>query len=345
MCDPERERIMAKPPIFGTSSQTSGFEEMQRAFDRTNIANTTPGFPIRAADIARQVAEASNVPRYVTEALDPLRGLYPVTTASRPGEPSLSTSSIVDDASRRATGLLGSEVFTSAITASDIARQANQASTTLNTYIPTSSVFDEASRRATGLLGPEVFASAIAASDIARQANQASTILNTYMPTSSVVDEASRRAVGLLGSEVFAAPITASDIARQASQVSANLYPGLASSAFETASRPVAGAVNLASASFAATAPAVADDASGRSVAQQVRAVEAPVPIRSAADLGRQIRAARDRLGLSQQIFADMAGVGRRFVSELEAGKPTLELGKVLAACQAAGIDLQSRSR
>lgn len=63
------------------------------------------------------------------------------------------------------------------------------------------------------------------------------------------------------------------------------------------------------------------------------------------ADLGHLVRAARKRLKLSQQEFGDLAGVGRRFVSELEAGKPTLEIGKVLACAAAAGIDLGASER
>jgi y4mF family transcriptional regulator len=48
---------------------------------------------------------------------------------------------------------------------------------------------------------------------------------------------------------------------------------------------------------------------------------------------------------LSQQQFADLAGVGRRFISELENGKPTLELGLVLQVCKAAGIDVVAKRR
>ncbi|WP_210243835.1 helix-turn-helix transcriptional regulator [Mesorhizobium sp. B2-1-3A] len=65
--------------------------------------------------------------------------------------------------------------------------------------------------------------------------------------------------------------------------------------------------------------------------------------ITSPADLGRLVRAARKRRDFSQQQFADLAGVGRRFLSELENGKPTLELGKVLKVAGAAGITLFAR--
>ncbi|WP_082221879.1 helix-turn-helix transcriptional regulator [Mesorhizobium loti] len=67
--------------------------------------------------------------------------------------------------------------------------------------------------------------------------------------------------------------------------------------------------------------------------------------IASSADLGRLVRKVREGRGLSQQEFADLAGVGRRFLSELENGKLTLELGKVLKVVNAAGIALLARER
>lgn len=70
-----------------------------------------------------------------------------------------------------------------------------------------------------------------------------------------------------------------------------------------------------------------------------------PHTIDNAATLGRTIRARRTSLGFSQQRIADLAGVGRRFISELEAGKPSLEFDRVLHCCAALGIDLFARSR
>ena len=69
------------------------------------------------------------------------------------------------------------------------------------------------------------------------------------------------------------------------------------------------------------------------------------VKIASVAEIGALVRDARRRQGLTQQRFADLAGVGRRFVSELETGKPTLEAGRVLQCCATAGIDLFARPR
>lgn len=67
--------------------------------------------------------------------------------------------------------------------------------------------------------------------------------------------------------------------------------------------------------------------------------------ITSARDLGRLVRQARKRRKLSQQAFADLVGVGRRFISELEKGKPTLEIGKVLQVAAATGINVLARHR
>ena len=67
--------------------------------------------------------------------------------------------------------------------------------------------------------------------------------------------------------------------------------------------------------------------------------------IASPEDLGLLIRRIRERRKLSQQSFADLANVGRRFVSELENGKPTLELGKVLKVAHAAGVSVFARGR
>jgi HTH-type transcriptional regulator/antitoxin HipB len=68
-------------------------------------------------------------------------------------------------------------------------------------------------------------------------------------------------------------------------------------------------------------------------------------PVMSSSDLGNLVRKAREDRKLSQQSFADLAGVGRRFVSELENGKATLELGKVLKVAHAAGISLFAMPR
>jgi HTH-type transcriptional regulator/antitoxin HipB len=62
-----------------------------------------------------------------------------------------------------------------------------------------------------------------------------------------------------------------------------------------------------------------------------------PTPIDSPVTLGVTVQAARKRLGLTQPQLALAAGVGVRFVVELEAGKPTLRLEKVLNVLHALG--------
>ena len=58
------------------------------------------------------------------------------------------------------------------------------------------------------------------------------------------------------------------------------------------------------------------------------------------AALGAVARAARKQLGLTQPQLALAAGVGVRFVVELEAGKPTLRLEHILRVLHALGGNL-----
>lgn len=69
------------------------------------------------------------------------------------------------------------------------------------------------------------------------------------------------------------------------------------------------------------------------------------IRIATAVELGAFVRAVRKRRKITQAEFADLAGVGRRFLIELEQGKPRLELGKVLTVLNAAGIDLIVQER
>ncbi|MBM5571571.1 MULTISPECIES: helix-turn-helix transcriptional regulator [Deefgea] len=57
--------------------------------------------------------------------------------------------------------------------------------------------------------------------------------------------------------------------------------------------------------------------------------------------LGSAIRSARKQLGLTQPQLALAAGVGVRFIVDLEAGKPTLRLETVLRVIDALGGTLQ----
>ncbi|WP_347889068.1 helix-turn-helix transcriptional regulator [Nitrosomonas europaea] len=63
--------------------------------------------------------------------------------------------------------------------------------------------------------------------------------------------------------------------------------------------------------------------------------------IRTTEQLGDALRAARKQLGLTQPQLALAAGVGVRFIVDLEAGKPTLRLENVLRVIDALGGALQ----
>ena len=56
-------------------------------------------------------------------------------------------------------------------------------------------------------------------------------------------------------------------------------------------------------------------------------------------DLASTIKATRRAFKLKQADLAAAAGVGTRFVVDLEAGKPTVQLGKTLAVLEALGLE------
>lgn len=61
--------------------------------------------------------------------------------------------------------------------------------------------------------------------------------------------------------------------------------------------------------------------------------------------LGNLIRAQRRKQGLILQDVSNHAGFGVRFISEIERGKGTAEIGKVLELCMLMGIDLVAKFR
>jgi y4mF family transcriptional regulator len=60
--------------------------------------------------------------------------------------------------------------------------------------------------------------------------------------------------------------------------------------------------------------------------------------IDSTEELGRYIRKVRKQLGVTQKDLALTAGIGLRFIIELENGKPTCQIGKILQVLQVLGI-------
>jgi len=56
--------------------------------------------------------------------------------------------------------------------------------------------------------------------------------------------------------------------------------------------------------------------------------------------LGKYIRVRRKQQGATQAEFASLCGVGVRFISDLENGKPTIELGKTLQVVKCLGLEV-----
>ena len=64
------------------------------------------------------------------------------------------------------------------------------------------------------------------------------------------------------------------------------------------------------------------------------------IPISNTADLGHVIRAARKAQGLRLDDAAAFAGVGTVFAGDVERGKPTVQLGRVLRLLEQLGLRL-----
>jgi y4mF family transcriptional regulator len=212
-----------------------------------------------------------------------------------------------------------------------------------------------AARQASSLLNQpaSVLRTGAVATEALSAARQASALLNqpaSVLRTGAVATEAlsaARQASTLLNQ-----PTTASEILRQARQASNPLYhpSTLRTGDKLTEALRTSRAIGQTPRAPQPSAPP-AEPPSRRLVraGAESRPVSggstAPQVIRTVADLGQQVRAARRAMKLNQQRFGDLAGVGRRFVSELEAGKPSLEMGRVLACCAAAGVDVLAQPR
>ena len=66
--------------------------------------------------------------------------------------------------------------------------------------------------------------------------------------------------------------------------------------------------------------------------------------INNAKDFGYAVRATRKEAGLSQAQLAQRCGCSQRFVSELERGKPTAELGRALRLLAELGVPVVAGS-
>jgi len=67
--------------------------------------------------------------------------------------------------------------------------------------------------------------------------------------------------------------------------------------------------------------------------------------VRNVGDIGGAIRAKRTAIGMRQEQLAALAGVGPRFLSEIENGKESAEVGKVLHVLLRLGLEVSIRPR
>lgn len=65
----------------------------------------------------------------------------------------------------------------------------------------------------------------------------------------------------------------------------------------------------------------------------------------STADLGKIIKLERKRQGITIEKLASLTNIGTRFISELERGKQTAEIGKTLLIINALGIIVTMEKR
>lgn len=67
--------------------------------------------------------------------------------------------------------------------------------------------------------------------------------------------------------------------------------------------------------------------------------------VRTAAELGELVRAERARQALRQVDVAGLGNTGNRFIVELENGKPTVQLQKVLDLLDLLGLEVVIRPK
>ncbi|APX91973.1 transcriptional regulator [Halomonas sp. 1513] len=76
---------------------------------------------------------------------------------------------------------------------------------------------------------------------------------------------------------------------------------------------------------------------------------DVPLPqaatIRHSEELGKLVRQLRAEQGLLQIDLAGLAGTGNRFIVDLERGKPTLQLQKVLDVLDLMGLEVVVRRK
>lgn len=61
--------------------------------------------------------------------------------------------------------------------------------------------------------------------------------------------------------------------------------------------------------------------------------------------IAEAVKEARKRQGLSQDDLAGLTNVGRRFIGDLEKGKETAQIGKVIEILQGLGLSIDISSK
>ena len=67
--------------------------------------------------------------------------------------------------------------------------------------------------------------------------------------------------------------------------------------------------------------------------------------ITSADDFGKVIQQQRKRRGYTQAYLAEVTGFSTSFISDLENGKPTAEIGKAIFLANLLGLDVEMKAR
>lgn len=62
--------------------------------------------------------------------------------------------------------------------------------------------------------------------------------------------------------------------------------------------------------------------------------------IETTADIGQAVRRKRKEQGILQEKAAGLSGVGTKFLSQLENGKETAEIGKILQVLRTLGLEV-----
>jgi HTH-type transcriptional regulator / antitoxin HipB len=70
-----------------------------------------------------------------------------------------------------------------------------------------------------------------------------------------------------------------------------------------------------------------------------------PVVLRTATDVGQVVRAQRQFQGLRQTDLAGIGHTGNRLIVDIEKGKPTVQLQKVLDVLELLGLEVTVRSK